>query len=288
MNAATLEDVLVTYFRSNLRIRSEQTRKIYRLTIANLQAALGRKPTLDDLSDDNCTAMIHTLLGKKMAVRTINERRARLHALWTWLAKRGLVQQWPTTPPLTVPRRIPVAWTADELTRLLAASLGEPGRIGDVPASRWWYSLHLALWDTGERIGAMLNARWDGLMGQWLRIVAEDRKGQHADALYKLSPRTLAEMEHLRGPRAEIWHWPYCAIYIWPKYKRLRQRAGLPTDRYSAFHRMRRSVATHLEAAGGNATEALGHSSRGVTQKSYLDPRLLHKPQPADLLFRIQ
>jgi integrase len=284
----TLEDVLQTYFRANLRIRSEQTRKIYRLTIANLQAALGHKPTLADLSDDNCTAMIHVLLDQKKAIRTINERRARLHALWTWLAKRGIVQKWPTTPQLQAPKRIPVAWTAEELNRLLAASLDEPGRIGDVPACRWWFSLHLALWDTGERIGALLNSQWDGLSGQWLRIQAEGRKGQHSDAIYKLSLRTVEEIEKLRGPRAHIWHWPYCPVYLWPKYKRLRLRAGLPTDRYSSFHRMRRSVATHLEAAGGNATEALGHSSRSITQRSYLDPRLLNRPQPSDLLFELQ
>jgi integrase len=48
---------------------------------------------------------------------------------------------------------------------------------------------------------------------------------------------------------------------------------------------MRRSVASHYEAAGGNATELLGHSSRSVTL-AYLDPRIVPQQHAVDLLFR--
>lgn len=41
------------------------------------------------------------------------------------------------------------------------------------------------------------------------------------------------------------------------------------------------------EAAGGNATELLGHSSRKVTRQSYLDPRITGPPAAVDLLFRL-
>ena len=62
--------------------------------------------------------------------------------------------------------------------------------------------------------------------------------------------------------------------------------AGLPTDRKSKFHRMRRSVASHLHAAGHNATDALGHSSADVTRKSYFDPNIIGAVRPSALLFR--
>jgi hypothetical protein len=48
---------------------------------------------------------------------------------------------------------------------------------------------------------------------------------------------------------------------------------------------MRKSSASHYEAAlPGAATEMLGHSSRKIT-KAYLDPRLTAAAQPADVLF---
>jgi hypothetical protein len=44
-------------------------------------------------------------------------------------------------------------------------------------------------------------------------------------------------------------------------------------------------VASHAEAAGMNATELLHHSTRKVTL-AYLDPRIVKRPQAADVLFR--
>jgi hypothetical protein len=37
---------------------------------------------------------------------------------------------------------------------------------------------------------------------------------------------------------------------------------------------MRRSFASHLHAAGGDATKALHHSTRSVTINHYIDPRI--------------
>jgi hypothetical protein len=48
---------------------------------------------------------------------------------------------------------------------------------------------------------------------------------------------------------------------------------------------MRRSVASHLQAAGIDACTALGHSSPEVTRKSYLDPRIVVTAKTCDVLF---
>ena len=63
------------------------------------------------------------------------------------------------------------------------------------------------------------------------------------------------------------------------------ERAGLPNSRLYKFHSIRKSVASYYEAAGGNATELLGHSSRRIT-KAYIDPRICCKPSPVGVLFR--
>lgn len=283
-----LKDHLNRYFRCNLKIRSEQTRAIYRYTLANLHDSLGHNPTLDDLTDDNCAAMMNYLLQAGKAERTVNERRARLHAFWSWLAKRSIVKTFPTTPRLEVPIRTPIAWTKAELIELLKACGAQEGTIGTIPAKHWWASLHLVMWDTSERISALIATRWEHLQGEWLHLPAEVRKGKRSDACYKLRPETLRLLEKIRSDRPYIWPWPYVPMYLWVKYRILRKQAGLPSDRLSSFHRMRKSVASHLEAAGGNATEALGHASRSVTVRSYLDPRITEKPQPMDKLFRIE
>ena len=66
---------------------------------------------------------------------------------------------------------------------------------------------------------------------------------------------------------------------------RIMLRAGLPDSREFKFHAIRKSTASHYEAAGGNATKLLGHSSRKVTQ-TYLDPRIVQTTPAVDLLFR--
>jgi integrase len=53
------------------------------------------------------------------------------------------------------------------------------------------------------------------------------------------------------------------------------------------FHRLRKSVSSHLEAAGINSTSAMGHSSREVTERSYIDRRIAKTVSPADVLFRL-
>jgi integrase len=62
--------------------------------------------------------------------------------------------------------------------------------------------------------------------------------------------------------------------------------AGLPTDAKSKFQRIRRSHATHLHIAGGDATASLGHSSDSITRRHYLDVRLLSRQSAEKLLFR--
>lgn len=84
---------------------------------------------------------------------------------------------------------------------------------------------------------------------------------------------------------AATFEWPYCKTYLWLMFGKLLRQAGLPNGRRDKFHKIRRSVASWFEVAGGNATELLGHSGREIT-RLYLDPTICQKPQAADRLFR--
>lgn len=199
-----------------------------------------------------------------------------------------MVVEWPDVKPDVEPERVPRAWTVDQVARLLAACDAEPGELSGVPAGIWWRGLHLVAWDTGERIGAIRDLLWHhlDLYGRHVLVPAELRKGKRRDRLYKIAPDTVAVLSEMRSPpREKIFPWPYCRTYLWDRYDRILRRAGLPTDRTAKFHCLRRSVASHYEAAGGNATELLGHSTRSVTL-AYLDPRIVPSKHAVDLLFR--
>jgi hypothetical protein len=61
--------------------------------------------------------------------------------------------------------------------------------------------------------------------------------------------------------------------------------AGLPYEPHkSGLQKLRRSFATLIEAGGGDATAALMHTARKVTEQSYLDTRLIARPSPNLLL----
>ena len=119
----------------------------------------------------------------------------------------------------------------------------------------------------------------------WVNFKAETRKGSKQDNALPIAQDTVDALKKLKRTEGLVFHWPYSEGYIYRRVGRIMRRAGLPDTREFKFHAIRKSTASHYEAAGGNATELLGHSSRKVTE-SYLDPRIC-KPQPAvELLFR--
>ena len=276
-----------SYFLVKLRIRADRTQLQYHFAITNLGDFVGHDPTTDDLSDDNVAGMMGLLLRHGLSATTVNERRGRINALWTWCAKRGIVKTFPTVQPIPEPERTPIAWNRDELAVILRECDVEGGRIAGIPARLWWSSLHLAMWDSSERIGALLAVKWSMLHDDFLIIPAEVRKGGRRDRAYQLHANTLAMLSLITVPHRElVWPWDRSYQRLWGRYKLILKRAGLPADRNSMFHRMRRSVASHYEAAGGNATELLGHSDRRTTIAGYLDPTIVPQAQAIDRLFR--
>jgi integrase len=281
---------LTQFFPRYIRITRADTKKHYRYAVRELSEVLGRDPTVADLTDDNLAAMVNQCRAKGRAPETINGLTGRLRTLWTWLAKRRIVDTFPTLGNVKEPRRVPKAWTRDDLDKLIRACRNVRGKFGPgLTKADWWVALHLVLWDTSERIGAALSIRKEWLNWQTgdLLIPAEYRKGQEQDMQYRLHPDTLTALAKIRDNGSDLlFHQSLSLGGIYAAYKGIRRSAGLPLDRKSAFHRMRRSVASHLHAGGFNATDALGHASAEVTRRSYLDPSISGAVRPADVLFR--
>lgn len=274
-----------------LRGGSPKTTGLYALVIGHFSRFLNKDAAVEDFSDDTLARYASWRRADGRAVATVNGEIAKLKALWNFACKRGVLKKWPTIEDEPEPKRVPVAWMREELERLFQACRSARGRIGNVPACDYWTALVSVLWDSGERVGAVLQVQWHHLdaPGGWLTVPAEYRKGRVKERVLRLRPETVADVLKLKIPKArstdKIFAIPYTPSYLWALWADLLESAGLPTDRRSKFHRIRRSFASHLTAAGGNAQDALGHESMATT-RLYLDPRITTTTHPTDLLFR--
>jgi integrase len=274
-----------------IRSRRPNTKRLYRATLKEFALFLTRPPTLADLNDATVSRFAAHRLNGGLAKRTINKDLFNLLALWRWLHTKGYVTNWPAVEMETPPVRVPIALLRDEIDRMMEAIDAERLPVGSISPPLFWRALMLVIWDTGERIGALMALTWDqvDLDGGWVRFVAETRKGAMEDNLLPIAADTRDALRKIR-PRSAVgsdlvYRWPYSATYIYRRLGRIMRQAGLPDNRQYKFHVVRKSVASHYEAAGGNATDLLKHSSRKVTM-SYLDPRIVKPVAPVDLLFR--
>jgi integrase len=275
------------YFTRNLRVRSPITRMRYLYAIRDFGAFLKRPATLDDLDDDTLTEWLTWLVDVRgLAARSANGEADRVRAVWNWLAKRGRVSRFPTFGKLAEEARNPVAWSPDELRALFTAAGKMPGMVGPFKASVWWEAWLAWLWNTGERLSASLDMRWEHVdLAKGVAVLPPSiRKGQRKGAVYHLWPDTCAMLARLQRTSGEVFYWNRTVFTYFLHYSKLLKLAELPTGRNRKTHAMRVSHATWLVVAGGDATRSLKHSNPATTAKHYLDERFT-APR-CDLLFR--
>jgi integrase len=255
--------------------RSVRTDQLFRYTIRLFAVTLGRPATLADLTDIVVAKHLSKLLADGRRPAGVNKERRQLVALWNLAAKKRLVDQFPVLPTVHEPEQLPKAWTTEELWRLRMSCNMQTGDYCGIPAARWWLAMHHVLFSTGERITAVMRMRWRDVTGSVVVFPAEHRKGSKRASVATLTTAAVESLEMIRQPvRDLVFPWQYQSSYIYNVYKQILQRAELESDSRSMFHRMRRTHATHLKAAGGDPTTSLGHQSAATTAK-YIDPRLL-------------
>lgn len=289
MNDRTLMEVFEKeYCILNTRVRAAETIRLYECVIRRYGQFLGRDATLADFTDDSLAGFLRHRESLGKSPNTIGGECSKLFALWRWCAKRKLVDTFPTIPGPQEKQPTPTAWSREEIKALLNAAQNAPGTIRNVPRSHYFYCFLLMAWETGERFGALWRLRWEDIdfAERWVVYRGETRKGFAAsDNRQRISrqlTRALKTYHELCGYELVFGFADTCSIYH--HIKPINQAAGLPTDRRSMFHKMRRSHATHLYVAGGDATVSLGHSSDYITRKCYLDPKYIRRAFGADLL----
>lgn len=274
-----------SYKLRELRGGSQQTDKQYEIQLRHFGRYLGHQPTLADLHEDTITAFLDEHARGRTPC-TVNKAHWALIALWQHAAKKRLAETFPTIAPLREPERVPQAWTINELARLLESCRRQIGTIAGVNAADWWFALCLFAFTTGERTGAVLSIRLSDVnfeRGEVL-VPAEVRKGRKRDMLYRLRPETLEAISRIREPeRKLLFAFDADISTFYNRFGRILRRAGLPHYKCK-LQKLRRTFASYVEAAGGDATKALAHSNRSIAIKSYLDPRVCGGRNPSDLL----
>lgn len=281
----TLLELLDGYY-VPLRGVSARTQKLYRYTIEAFGEHLGRPATVDDFEELTVARFLSARLRDK-AVATAAKDAAQCRALWEFASRRGLTNgRWPQMRRIRVPERVPRCWLTEEMQRLLVAASERQGTIAGVPAAAFWRAALLTCYDTGERIAALLSLEWRDVTPAGVTFRAEGRKGQRRDIYRQISPETAAAIEAIRGPRLRVFDWDRAMTSLWSHLGKILEAAGLPNDRYSKFHCIRKTTASYAAAAGLDAQRLLDHASPKTT-RAYLDPRVVVPPSAPDVLPRV-
>jgi integrase len=286
--AMALSDLFDRYRSRKLIDAAPCTIRKYERMIRVATEVLGRTPMVADLNDDLVCAVMRAIVEKGRTTYTANDGRAKLVALWTWAAKKNLVAEFPDVDSLREPEHAPVAWLRDELRHVFAACDRAKWSIHGIPGPVWYRALLLVLWDTGERIGALLKTPFSRLSGTTLVVPASVRKGKTRDKVYTLDTATVESLLEMRRYHSGDMLFPRdcSAETVANRWRACLRRAGLPHDRKHMFHCIRRSVASHAKAAGADSTALLDHSDGAITRRFYLDPRVAKPVSAVDVLFR--
>ena len=282
-----------TYRPLRLPAGSPATVDKYEGVIRQLYLYRKAEVTIRELSDDLLERFLAKQIEEGIAPATVNGYRSHLLAVWQFAWKK----QAADVPPrdvgrFAVPKRLPQAWSQDELQRLLDAAAATTGDVCGIPARIYFPALVSLVYDTGLRITAAISIPSRSLDAKtgWVRVDAETQK-QKADQAFKLHPQTLSLLLATS---------PFDREFLFPCPNRQRrkylagmltailERAGLPRGGRDKFHKIRRTHATFLADAAGEAAaqKSLGHSTPSVT-KAYLDPtKFRRQTVPVDLIDR--
>lgn len=277
----TLSTFLETvYVPLRLRGRSPESVRLLKHAITQFSRWLGRPALLDDLEDLKVSQWLTAMAAKK-SPNSVARERSGILALWNLAQGRGLVKLRPTVAPELVPQGVPRAFTTDELARLADSAKLAWGWVGPVPARTFFPALIAVGLETGERINAILRTPRHCWTRPTLTVPAAIRKGRRQERVYELSPEAsdlVDAVSRHEGPT--VFWWVASDTALRKRWKTITRRAGLGDGRDVQFHALRRSTASHLAAAGLDATAFLGHSTDRITRRSYLDPRVVDSRRP--------
>jgi integrase len=274
-----------------LRRLGQKSINCYNVSLRHFDRHLGEPARLDHLTDLTVARFL-AARERETCRATAARDRVQLLALWRYAARKrmkasdGTMVDFPEVPILRAPARVPVAYTSDDVALLIREARRFTGTVAGIPEADWWSSLLLCLWESGERINAVMHTKWREVdtAGRRITFRAETRKNQTRDLDRQISPTLAAWLSgRIQSPTALVWPWDRNPCLLWKRLQGIASRARV---QYRGFHGIRRAAVSYAEAACPGAGQKLAdHSSPAITQKSYLDPRIVPQgPSAPDLL----
>ena len=262
-----------------LKQLSTRTVTLYCHSIDRFADCLGREPTLDDLNDLAVSQFIAWRLetphrGKIVRRTTVRKDRAQLLSLAGLAFRKGLIQEDVVLPPFRAAGRLPVAYTKEELGRMITEADVTRGRVAGIPAGEWHGTLLRFLWETACRIGETLAVEWQNvdLDGRRVLLPSETRKLKTRDLVRQISPALADRLRGRQEASGRVWPWDRPKESLWLAFGQICKRADVQPR---GFHSIRKSAASYYAAAGGNPVDLLDHSDGGeLYQQHYRDQRI--------------
>jgi integrase len=201
----------------------------------------------------------------------------------------GRIPRW---NKLREPKRVPLAFTTEEFSKVLAEAKRWPVPIAGYSAADWWEAVLLTCWESGLRYKSLMLLRSVDVLfdSGGLYCQAEPQKDKEAQ-WFALPPNVLDALRKIYQPSRELLFPRTVTIEVVGRwFRKVLDSSGIyaPKGCGTRWHRIRKSKASYTEAMGGDAQRELGHSQRSVTER-YLDPRIvgrgktLYMPLPTSL-----
>lgn len=260
-----------------------------------LERQFGREITTQELSLDLASQFVAWLAKKGRSQRTIKGRLSTLLSIWREAERSDLSPAFPERkriPVIRCKRRTPRCWRIEQFATLVGAASRLDGQMQNSPVARsaWWTSLLLFLYDSGSRVGAALQLRKEDVdLERRCILLDADNAKTGLGQVVTISDQTAAWLAKvMQGPGELVWPNVISRTTLWRHLNDMLESVGLPTDRRSKFHKIRRTHATYLAicASLAAAQRSVGHTSAKMTMESYIDPTLYREISAANVIPR--
>ena len=284
----TLRDYLPAYALTHPL--SAQALRQYGIAVAMLDRWAGHHVRLDELDAQKVSAWL-AHYSQTVKPQTARSKRRQILALWRAAVDDGYadpVALMRRVRPVRCPHVPPVAWTLDEINRLIAACAYIPRwhRCG-LRRSEWWALAIRVAYDSG--------LRWEDQMSRLTTdhispdgYIAWSQHKTGRVVVSRLAPKTMealaASLE--RCPRKLVTPWKGSHETFSDQVRTLARKAGI---RAGTWKWIRRAGATECEIQEtGAAARHLGHApGSNLAYTSYVDPAIVaaHRsnPRPREL-----
>ena len=254
-----------------------ETLRQYAISVSLFERWAGGPIELQNLDAASVSAWIRDYAATGVAPNTVRSKRNHIVIMWRAAADDGFCDL-PTrrVRPVRVPFQPPIAWTHEEVDRLLSACQRlQRWHPCGLRRSEWWSLAIRVAWDAGLRWEDQVRRlRVDQVRPDGTIAVGQSKTGRVV--VPHLSAGTMEALASslASSPRELVTPWVASHETFTKQFKRL---VGLAGIRMGTWKWIRRSSATDCEVQQeGSATEHLGHRpGSSIARISYIDPAIV-------------